>query len=607
MRRLAGLFMLLAGLVSHRAGAVQLEALDPQRDYRLAALRFVGVHALRPAQLRDVILTKPRPWFAVWRPHPLFDTVTFRTDLERIRRFYETHGYYAAVIAHDLELRASGDALVAVVYVDEKTPVRVERLDVTLAGEPLPDAERRRLLDNLPLRRGNVFTEDDYTRTYTSLRNYYREHGYARVEVTRNATVDVARDAADVTFHVTSGPSSVFGDTTITGTQRVTRGVIRRELAYDPGDPFRQSQLDRTRANLVGLNLFRTIRIDESPGTDPRVDLHIHVVEAPPREVRLGVGYDTEEQVRGLASWRDYSFLGGARQLGFTARISLIRRTLAADFLQPHFPGEKNRTRLLFAEEQEEEDTYNLDRARLSPRFEWQATERITGFAFYRAEYDSLGNVRGAVRKRFPGIASKNSTLSGFGIGADWNTTDNLLEPTRGWVTGVTLEPVGGALGGDFSFLRMVGEGRLYQPLVARFVGAARFRLGAVDPLFGTQDIPLFERFYAGGINSVRGYGRRRIGPLVKDHPIGGLTLVETSVELRHPVTERIAAAVFLDAGQVSAKTFDFPFGDLRYGTGVGAIVRSPIGPLRVDLGFPVQPPDGDQRWQIHVSLGASF
>jgi outer membrane protein assembly complex protein YaeT len=606
MRRLGGVLLAAVVIAASPARAVQVDALEPQREYRLAALRVVGAHAVPARTLRGAMLTKPRPWFAVWRAYPTFDPVTFRTDLERVRRTYETRGYYAAVVEHDVELPASGDTVTAFVYVEEGPATHVDRLDVALTGEALPAAERDRLLATLPLKQNDVFTADAYTRTETTLRTYYREHGYARVEVTRAATVDAAAATARVTYRLVSGPSMVFGETRIDGTERLTRGIVRRELAYAPGDPFRQSRLDKTRNNLVALNLFRTVRIDEEPNGG-RVDLHVRVAEGPPHEIRLGVGYDTEEQVRGLASWRSYDFLGGARQLGFSARVSLIRRTLAADFLQPHFPGQNNRTRLLFVEDQEDEDSFDLDRARVSPRFEWQATERITGFAFYRGEYDSLSSVPRRVRAFNPDLAPSNSTLSGFGFGADWNATDDLLDPQRGFVTSATVEPVGGAVGGDVSFLRVVADGRVYRPLVAKFLAAARLRLGAAQPTGGTREIPLFERFYAGGINSVRGYGRWRVGPLIDDHPIGGRTVVESSVELRHPVTDRIAAAVFLDGGEVSQHDWKFRFGHLRYGTGVGALVRSPIGPLRLDLGFPVQPPDGDQRWQVHVSLGSTF
>jgi len=145
--------------------------------------------------------------------------------------------------------------------------------------------------------------------------------------------------------------------------------------------------------------------------------------------------------------------------------------------------------------------------------------------------------------------------------------------------------------------------------LIGKLLGSVRLRLGAADPIAGDQEIPIYERFYAGGINSVRGYGRWRVGPLIDDEPVGGRTLVETSVELRHPLplTDMFDGVVFLDSGQVSLDSWDFPFDDLQYGTGVGVRVKTPIGPLGVDFGVPIDPPPEDQPWQIHVSLGAPF
>src|SRR5262249_11558014 len=161
-----------------------------------------------------------------------------------------------------------------------------------------------------------------------------------------------------------------------------------------------------------------------------------------------------------------------------------------------------------------------------------------------------------------PGIAPKTSILSGLGTGVEWNTTDDLLDPGRGGVLRGTVEPVGGALGGDIQFLRVVGEGRYYQPLPASVLLAARTRLGPANPSDGGE-IPLFERFYAGGIGWVRGYGRWRIGPLFHDEPVGGRSLVEGSLELRHPINESLTGLVFADAGQVSLSSWTFPVGDL--------------------------------------------
>jgi outer membrane protein insertion porin family/translocation and assembly module TamA len=606
MRAVAWLLVLAAALASD-ARAVQLDALDTAREWTLLALRFEGNHALGSRTLRQAVVTKPRPWFTPWRAFPPFDPLALRDDLDRIERLYRSRGYYRARVFHDVEMPASGNAVTVVVYVEEGPPTTVASVDVAFEGEELPEAERRALLDGLPISRDHVFTEERYVQAASYLRAYYREHGFARVDVTRHARVDRDTDRAELSYRVVSGPTCVFGDVTVVGTKRTDQAIVFRELAFSPGMPFKQSRLERSRRDLVALSLFRSVRLDEDPGGGPRVDVQVRVAEMPQHEIRLGLGYDTEEQVRGLASWRDYDFMGGARQLGFTGRVSRIERAITADFLQPHFPGHDNRSRLIFTEARLEEDTYTVTRSRLSPRLEWQATEAITGFAFYRAEYDVLTSVNPEVPRKLPGVAPKNGILSGFGFGADWNTTDDLLDPTRGFVTGATVEPVGALLGGDFNFLRVVVEGRGYQRLVGRLLGAARFRLGSQEPFGGTPEIPLYERFYAGGINSIRGYGRRRVGRLVGNDPVGGRSLIETSLELRHPITDTIGGAVFLDAGQVGRHSLDFPVDDLRYGTGLGIRYKSPVGPLRLDLGFPFDPPHHDRHWQVYVSVGQTF
>src|SRR6185295_11076495 len=119
--------------------AVPLEALEPQREWRLASLRFEGTHAVKPGQLRAAMLTKPRPWFAVWRRYPAFDPVAFRTDLDRVRRLYESRGYYSVVVTHDIEVPPDGDAVRAVISVDEGPPVLVHDVQITFGGDPLPE------------------------------------------------------------------------------------------------------------------------------------------------------------------------------------------------------------------------------------------------------------------------------------------------------------------------------------------------------------------------------------------------------------------------------------------------------------------------------------
>lgn len=591
-------------LLRGAAVAVPADELDSRQVWRLHRLKIQGNESVSTSVLRRAMVTEVRSWYAIWRPLPEFDPVAFDMDQERIRALYRSEGYYHAVVDADIEVR-DGAAVVAVISVDEGPPVYIESVDVVFSGVELAPEERRELLAGLPVAEGAVFTEATYETAVAYLRGYYRERGYARVTVTRRTRVDVGRNRAAVTYRIDSGPACVFGDIGVTGTEAVDREVVRREVAFKPGKPFRASLLPQTRDNLLALKLFQTIRFHEE-GDGERVNVRIHVVEQPPREIRLGGGFDTEELLRGLASWHHLNFLGGARQLGFTVRASALQVSVVAGFLQPHFPVATSRTSLVFGQGRQTEEPFTLDRTRFSPRIDWQASAALSLFVFHRFEYNAISDVEDAIIAAFPGIAPGDGPLSALGFGAEWNTTDDRMDPSRGWVTSAAVERVGGFLGGDVSFVRLTWEGRGYRHLVGRLVGAARLRLGVADPLGSSDEIPIYERFFSGGLNSVRGYGRWRVGPIIGD-PVGGRSQVEYSVELRHPITKQFGAAVFVDAGQVSVRSYDLPFDDLQYGAGVGVRYKSPVGPLRLDLGFPYDPPGNDQPWRVHVSFGATF
>src|SRR5262249_42873332 len=190
---------------------------------------------------------------------------------------------------------------------------------------------------------------------------------------------------------------------------------------------------------------------------------------------------------------------------------------LDEDFLHPLSQSQTSRVRLIFLQEQTVETTYNLLETKMLPRLEWDVTPRLTTYAFYRASLDLLSNVKPAIRLALSGPNQDQSrpsraVISGLGFGVDWNGTDDLVNPTRGEIGRFSVDPVG--VGGDVLFLRLIGEGRLYGPLLEQFGAAGRLRLGSMEPIDGSVQIPLYERFYAGGIGSVRGYARHRVGPL---------------------------------------------------------------------------------------------
>jgi len=607
LRRLFGAVLgVLLAAQSATAEITTVRDLPPRVRWRIADVHIEGAKSVRTRQLRPLLATQPRSRLTPWKERPRLSREAIEEDATRLVAFYRGRGHYQARVTTILDTDRSEKTVAVTFRIDEGPAVTVAAVEVDVEGALPADAHAPASV--VPLKRGGPFNEADYDEGRVRLLAFARSHGFARATATKRARVDVVARTARVHYTITLGPSCRFGPVAIDGLERVDQYVVEREVVVKEGDVFDPKVLDRTRKQLLQLRLFRSVTLLEDDSQDPVVPITIRLVEGPHREVRAGIGYDTEEQIRGLLAWRTYDFLGGARQLGFTARASTIRRTLAADFLQPHWPLHEARSRLLLTFEEDDEDSYDLTQGRISPRLEWQATPRVLAFAAYRIERDHLTNVDNRVERALDPEATPNyATVSATAFGLDWNRTDDLTNPTRGWIVSGEVDPAGGVLGGDVGFIRLLGTLRVFVPLPWRFGLATRGRIGTMDPIAGSDEIPLWERFYAGGIDSVRGYARRRVGPLAGDEPLGGRSLMDGSFELRRPVAKALMLAVFVDGGQLSLDSFDLPTSGWQFGTGFGVHYVTPIGPIRFDIGFPLDRRGDDDAWQLHVSVGGAF
>jgi outer membrane protein insertion porin family len=544
-----------------------------------------------------------KPWQRVWRKTP-FNPDVFATDLERIRALLRRSGHYTAALEHDLEL--DGDAVTVHVQVEAGPPITVGEVALVAADVPLPDDERARLRALVPLVAGEVFTEDGYAAGAAAIEADFRQRGYAYAAVERRAVVDTGAEVATATYTITRGIPAVFGATTITGEARVPEDLVRRELQYQAGEAWDPRKLDTTQARVFGLRLFRSVvvkatNLEAGSGV---VDVAIEIVEGPTREVQVGVGYGLEDGPRGLLRWQDYDFFGDGRQLGFRLKASQIEQAFESEFRQPFFlsPRQTLIVPLTFA--REDEPAFTLQRLRFAPRVERKLGMSISAAVGVNVEYDDLSDVPRATVRRLEEYEARGILASVTGL-VERNTTTNLLDPQDGSVLALQAEQAGG----DFSFWRLTAEAKRYWPVLGRRVLAARLRVGVADSYGGSGDVPLFRRFYAGGINSTRGYDRWKLGPLsTLDDPVGGRTLLEGSVELRTPIWGKFGGVVFVDVGEVRRQPFTLSASDLQFGAGVGVRYQTLIGPLRLDVGIPFpDAPRGEPSWQIHFSIGQAF
>jgi outer membrane protein assembly complex protein YaeT len=603
------LLLVLAWLFSFPESAltVLIDGLDTTRQWKVARIEFSGNEKFPDDSLHAVILTKERPWYRFWEDRPLFDPVTFTTDLERLRRFYEAEGYYSAEIAYDLDVDRERDWLTVVITVREGGAIVIAEIDVAVTQER--DQKPPSLPDELPVKRGEVFREVEYQQSEQTLRTSLLNHGYAHVQSQRKAEVNVDEGRARIHYGLQPGPVTFFGATEIKGTDTVEPELIRRELSYIEGETYSLTKLAESREKLLALGLFGTVRVApaQSQGTPVVVPMEVEVTEKPHREIKLSVGYSTEDQFRTQLEWRHLNWLGGGRRLSLQAKYSAIAVSGAVELVQPHFLSASTRGSMKFSHDQEKEETYVRNVSRFSPRVDHRFSPVWTAFLAYRVEYDKLNKVSDAAREAL-GDIRRDGVLSGPTLGTVWNTSDDPFNPKTGHVLSLVLDQAGAIWGGQYSFYKITTEAKKYIEIGWSTVLATRLKIGLADAIGAEKNLPLFERFYSGGEKSVRGYGRRRLGPLDSaDDPIGGLSLVEGSVELRRPVWKELNGALFIDFGQVSRRAFDPPVDDLRFSAGFGLAYATPVGPVRIDIGFPFKPPRGDNPWQIHFSIGAYF
>jgi outer membrane protein assembly factor BamA len=335
--------------------------------------------------------------------------------------------------------------------------------------------------------------------------------------------------------------------------------------------------------------------------------MEVQVREREPREIRAAVGYGTEDEFRAQLQWRHNNWLGDGRRLSVTARYSAITATGVTEFVQPHFLAPANRGVVTLRHDREEEETFLLNATRFIPRLERIFSRRFSAFVGYRLEYGQVADVSDATVRALGGIQERG-LLSGPVLGIRWSSADDLLNPTRGEVATFTINQAGKIWGGVYSFYKMIAEARKYTSIGWETIFASRLKIGFADPMGSDKDFPIFERFFAGGEQSVRGFGRRRLGPLSgSGDPLGGLSLIEGSLELRRMLWGDIGGALFLDFGQVSRQHWKIPLDDLQFSAGFGLSYRTPVGPLRLDVGFPFRTPPGDRPWQVHFNVGATF
>jgi outer membrane protein insertion porin family/translocation and assembly module TamA len=593
------------------------------------SLKFNGVQSVDEGRLKSALATKTSSRIP-WGKKSFFDRTRFDADLKRIQAFYADRGFPdARVTAFDVKLNDKQDGVDLTVTISEGKPVVVTA--VTFSGfDGIPPEHLAALQSKAPLKVGQPRDRQVVVAAHDMAVNELKDHGFPYAKVSTGEDDGADGRQASMTFTAEPGKLAHFGPVEVAGNTSVGDNIIERELTFKPGELFDRSKVQNSQRRLYGLELFQFANV-ETENTDQQpedVPIRVTVAEGNHQRVNFGVGYGTEEKARVDAEYHHVNFLGGARSAGVHVRWSSLDRGVRLDFVQPYFIAPHFSLGLDGQQWYTFTPAYNSITTggkvtlthRENPNTSWTVSftnehdsstisDTVLNDPSLRSSLIALG--------LNPDTGEQTGTISAAGIDFQHSTADSLLNAHHGYQLSLHLEDAGKILGGSFNFVNASGDVRQYLPINDNLVLASRLQFGNLRPAGDDEaNIPFSKRYFLGGATSVRGWGRFEISPLTESGlPIGGDSLLAFSEELRAALRGNLGAVFFLDVGNVWAKSWAFDLTDLRYAIGPGLRYQTPVGPLRLDFGYQLNPIPNLQvngepqtrRWRIHFSIGQAY
>lgn len=458
------------------------------------------------------------------------------------------------------------------------------------------------LISKLPFRVGDLLDEKYPTLAKVVVTSIYRNMGYLDV------TVDVSTVAigSAVSFSITiiEGDLYRYGETVVENLAPLPEKVVLIEQTFQTGDPYDRRQLFLTQSRLFSTGYFEDISIDASTTTQKTADIRMRFKHQPHKWIKGGVGWGSEEKQRLSLGFLNNNFLRRAYRTEISATLSKIWLEYKAEFVNPYFFETRTEQRTVASWRHEDREGYDLELFSAEASLGRELTENIRGTVGYRLKRTLAFNLD---MDLVTTPAESNSRTIALGLNRD--TSDDPFSPSRGTRSNFIAEHTGGVLGGTLDFNKLAFQQTAYISVSKKSVFALSGRAGVIKEFSPSVEVPVFEKFFTGGANSVRGYQERTVGPKdSEDSPIGGNWLLQGSCELRFPVYRRLTGAVFLDGGMVGTHMSGVQFSRWKYGSGAGFRFKTPVGPFRLDYGHKLNPDAGDQDlWRVHFSLGESF
>lgn len=554
--------------------------------------------------IRDAMKTKKRWFFSFVTGSGIYKKEELKIDVERIRQLYHSVGYIHVVISDPVvTLSPDKDELDMKISVSEGEQFKIG--EVSISGNTIfSSTELYQLVKTSP---GKIFNRTALRDDIDSILDLYLEKGYATADINPLIDVDDKERLVKVLFSITEGDIYKVGQIEISGNEKTRDKVIRREIRLDEGDTFNNKLLKRSYQRLTNLNYFESVELVPQPRVDEKLlDLNVRVKEKLTGMLTIGGGYSSVDKFMIMGEITQSNLFGKGLALKVRADLSASRKNYSISIRDPWFMDKPVSALFSVYNESFEYPDYDKKATGASVGFGKELSEYVAGnitYNFENVEISGINENAATIIKEQEGKKITSSISPSI-----WrDTRDNYLDPTSG--TRHALYTTYAGIGGDNYFGKVLGDSIWYFPAMWGTTFSLRGRAGYASGLPG-KELPLYERFYVGGINTVRGLGFGEGGPRDEEgEKIGGKTELIFNAEYIFPIEKNIKlkGVIFFDAGRSFDKSEHVSIGGLRPTTGFGFRWLSPFGPIRLEWGFNLSPKSDEGSNKIEFTMGGVF